>query len=83
MQIPDTQIHYPVQGARLYIDIGVHLALIFYLIYLKRKISSLQCNHFFLFFRQSGRSSFTHLKKMILNKIYKYIIINTLSLQSK
>ena len=27
MQIPDTQIHYPVQGARLYIDIGVHLAL--------------------------------------------------------
>ncbi len=27
MQIPDTQIHYLVQGARLYIDIGVHLAL--------------------------------------------------------
>ena len=27
MQIPDTQINYLVQGARLYIDIGVHLAL--------------------------------------------------------
>jgi len=28
MQIPDTQIHYLVQGARLYLYIGVHLALI-------------------------------------------------------
>jgi len=37
MQIPDTQINYLVQGARLYLYIGVHLALIFYLIYLKKK----------------------------------------------
>jgi hypothetical protein len=27
MQIFDIQIHYPVQGASLYIDIGLHLAL--------------------------------------------------------
>ena len=27
MQIPDTQIHYLVQGVRLYLYIGVHLAL--------------------------------------------------------
>jgi len=37
MQIPDTQINYPVQGASLYLYIGLHLALIFYLIYLKKK----------------------------------------------
>jgi len=63
MQIPDTQINYLVQGARLYLYIGVHLALIFYLIYLKRKISSLQCNHFFFVFQAIGPKFFYSPKK--------------------
>jgi hypothetical protein len=61
MQIPDTQIHYLVQGASLYLYIGLHLALILPDLPKKKK-NFLQCNHCFLFFRQSGRRLFAPLK---------------------
>jgi len=50
MQAPDIQI-YLVQGASLYLYIGLHLALIFCLIHLKRKITSSLCNHCFFAFQ--------------------------------
>ena len=51
MQIPDTQI-YLVQGASLYIDIGLHLALIFTLFTWKEKLAVCNAIIGFLFFRQ-------------------------------